>query len=187
MKKILLSIAVACVGLYFTTNIHYTKYRIVGVVLQRVIINEDSAINNKRMYVLRFDVEGCSPRLTFLKPAYEPGVFGSVDSIEEINIKDAANKNIIIDTQNGLSQIDVTEKSKDANDVNNFSLVPGISLERLVSAINNNNMNGHHFVVDQPYYFYISTEYIPKAIEIRFFDRKIKGFVNSEPIILENM
>jgi hypothetical protein len=80
--------------IYMGIGRHSYNYKIVGLSLQRVIVQGQTFNSPNALYLLNFDVEFCNTTTTFWQAPLGPGLEGSIDSIKHITIYDSIGNDI---------------------------------------------------------------------------------------------
>ena len=175
--------------IYMGIGRHSYNYKIVGLSLQRVIVQGQTFNSPNALYLLNFDVEFCNTTTTFWQAPLGPGLEGSIDSIKHITIYDSIGNDItkfFSNKEMWKKRIEVHEFSNDNHSYLSYAIFDGVSIRNIIHNINANNDSGEKFTItNSQYYFIDEREGIPNRIMLYTSAGTIVGNVYNKPITLE--
>lgn len=186
MKKIFFIIAILIIGIVLcmlSSHKEYRNYKIMNINLSEIII-KDSLLNlkeGKRYFLLEFMVNYCNSSLTLFGGGIEPGLNGTIDSIESIKIIDSNGNNITSLFHN----LSIGDNDLWLDDCLVFS--KSYNIDSLVNSINHQDRNEVGLRITIPRLFVIdSTSVIPHSIILSFYTHSIIRKVNykTKPLVL---
>lgn len=185
MRKIFI-IAILLIGVIsFMSLFHkeYRNYRITNINLSEITI-KDSLLNMKegnRYFLIEFTVSYCNSSLKFMGGGIEPGLSGTIDSIESIKIIDSNGKNI----SSLFHNISIEDDDIWLDD--NLVFSKSSNIDSMVNSINHRDRNEIGQRITTPRLFVIdSKNIIPDSIILNFGTHSIGSNINyrNKPFVL---
>lgn len=149
------------------------NYIIKSISFKQVLVS-DSLKNNKKYYILNFDVEFCNRVSTWGISSISPGLKGVLHPVDSIRIYDINNRDITHNMRGyGLDsgQYIIINGAKD------FVYSP-ISLENLTKEINNKELSTLGLKITDGRLFESDTIIIPKCIKLYYSDSIISNNID---------
>lgn len=170
-----------CIGTYSR------KYEITGASFQRAIIEDDTLFNDKLIYLLDFEVDGCDEELTLNRCVLPPFLYGCADIVKRISVTDSNNKEIQF-IYEGKKTYNVDIEFRNNDRLVAYPLDAGKEFKNLVKDINlNSDEKGRFYIHDTRYYLIDDKNVLPKHMKIYLDKKVIDCTVNNNPVIIRNM